>query len=267
MLLRPLVRALPPLWLSGQASSVRASTILRRMADLPFADLEEITGAGTALVLAPHPDDESLGCGGLIAEACARGRPPVVAVLTDGTMSHPASASHPPPRLKALREAETRAAMAALGLGPERVHFLGLRDGQAPREGPAMREAAARVAHLARMHAATVILATWEHDPHDDHVAAHAIAREAARVAGARLVSYPIWGWTLPPRRRLPADAAAVAGARLHIGRHLSAKRKAIAAHASQSSSLITDDPEGFRLPDALLAALCRPFEVFLYAR
>ena len=102
---------------------VRAGDVLRCMESLPIADLDAITGGGTALVLAPHPDDESLGCGGLIAEACARGHPPVVAVLTDGTMSHPSSPSHPAPRLKALREAEARAAVESLGLSPDRLHF------------------------------------------------------------------------------------------------------------------------------------------------
>lgn len=235
------------------------------MAILPFADLNEITGSGTAIVLAPHPDDESLGCGGLIAEACSRGHPPAVVVLTDGSMSHPSSRSHPPPRLRALRQAEAQAAVAALGLERERLHFLGLPDGRAPREGLAMERAAACIAELARTYGASTILTTWEHDPHADHIAAQAIARAAARLAAARLVSYPVWGWTLPPRQRLPG--AMVAGARLDIARHLPAKRRAIAAHESQYSGLIADDPRGFRLPASLLSAVDRPFEVFLFER
>jgi LmbE family N-acetylglucosaminyl deacetylase len=128
-----------------------------------------------------------------------------------------------------------------------------------------METAAACVADLARTYGAGVILATWEHDPHADHVAAQAIALAAARLAGVRLVSYPVWGWAIPPRRRLPL--ATVADARLDIGRHLPAKRRAIAAHRSQYSGLIADDPEGFRLPASLLSAVDRPFEVFLFAR
>ncbi|MBD0270717.1 MAG: PIG-L family deacetylase [Acetobacteraceae bacterium] len=235
------------------------------MADLPFVDLDEVTGGGTALVLAPHPDDESLGCGGLIAEACSRGRPPFVVVLTDGSMSHPSSRSHPPARLRTLRQAETRAAVDALGMERDRLHFLGLPDGRAPHDGPAAEEVATRVAELARRCGAGAIFTTWEHDPHADHVAAHAIARTAARRTGARLVSYPVWGWALPPRQRLPV--AAVAGARLDTARHLPAKRRAIAAHASQRAGVIADDPNGFRLPASLLSAVDRPFEVFLFER
>ena len=240
-----------------------AGTVLGRMASLPYADLDSITGGRTTLVLAPHPDDESLGCGGLIAEACARSRPPVVAVLTDGTMSHPNSPSHPAPRLRALREAEAQAAVESLGLGAHRLYFLGLRDSAVPTEGPEFQAAAARLVRLIRDHDAGSILVTWEHDPHPDHAAAHRLAAEAARITGVRLIAYPVWGWTLPAHRCLPSRPTT--GARLDIARHLPAKRRAVAAHASQHSGLIADDPQAFRLPADMLAIHDRPFEVFLF--
>lgn len=257
-------RAPPLAGVRPTGPAVRAGDVQRRMAALPHADLDAITGGGTTLLLAPHPDDESLGCGGLIAEACARGRPPVVVVLTDGTMSHPFSASYPAPRLKALREAEARAAVAILGLPPDRLHFLEFPDGQAPSEGSGLALAADRVARLGRQYGAGSILATWEHDPHHDHVAAHLIAREAARLTGSRLLSYPVWGWILPAGHLLPDRA--VLGARLDIARHLPAKRRAIAAHASQHPGLITDDPNGFHLKPDMLAFHGRSFEVFLFS-
>jgi LmbE family N-acetylglucosaminyl deacetylase len=232
------------------------------MLSLPPADLDDITGPGTVLILAPHPDDESLGCGGLIAEACARGRPPVLAILTDGAMSHPASASHPAPVLRARREQETLEAAAQLGLPASRVHFLAFPDSRAPLDGPELAEAAARVAALAGQHGAGCILSTWEHDPHGDHLSAHRVAAEAARLAGTRLVSYPVWGWMLPGGQHMPS--AEIAGARLDIARHLPAKRRAIMAHASQHGG-IPDDPEGFRLPVEFLAVHDRGFEVFLF--
>ena len=240
-----------------------ARTILNRMVALPHADLDAITGGRATLVLAPHPDDESLGCGGLIAEACARGRPPVVAVLTDGTMSHPNSPSYPAPRLKALREEEARAAVECLGLGADRLHFLGLRDTAVPGEGAAFQDTVARLVGLIRQHDLGSILVTWEHDPHADHVAAHRIAAAVARMAGVRLIAYPVWGWTLPANRCLPGGPTT--GARLDIARHLPAKRRAIAAHASQHSALIADDPQAFRLAPEMLAIHDRPFEVFLF--
>jgi len=186
-------------------------------------------------------------------------------VLTDGAASHPGSVAFPPARLVALRQEETRAAVAALGLAPGRLRFMGLPDGRAPQAGAAMDSAAAHLTAIAREAGAGVILAAWEHDPHPDHVAAAAIARRAAGLAGARLLSYPVWGWALPPGKRLPIGA--IAGARLDIAAHLPAKRRAIAAHASQHGAVVADDPRGFRLPATLLAALDQPFEVFLAAR
>lgn len=247
------------------AAGESAATILARMRALPFAAPEALLGVGTPLVLAPHPDDESLGCGGLIAACCAMGRPPIVVVLTDGAGSHPNSVVFPPARLVALRAAETRAALTALGLPPSRLHVMGLPDGQVPRAGPAMEHAAAALAEIAQRGGVGTILCTWEHDPHPDHVAAHAIAARAATLVGARLLSYPVWGWALPPRRRL--EVGPIAGARLDITAQLPAKRRAIAAHASQHGTLVADDPRGFRLPATLLAALDQPFEVFLVPR
>ena len=142
---------------------------------------------------------------------------------------------------------------------------MGLPDGQVPRSGPAMEDAAAALAAIAQRAGVGTILCTWEHDPHADHVAAHLIASRAAALAGARLLSYPVWGWALPPRRRL--HVGAMAGARIDITAQLPAKRRAIAAHASQHGAVVADDPGGFRLPPTLLAALDQPFEVFLFPR
>jgi LmbE family N-acetylglucosaminyl deacetylase len=262
MFLNRVIRAVPRVSRAALGRTIRAERVLAAMAALPLSDLDAVTGDATALVLAPHPDDESLGCGGLIAEACARNRPPLVAILTDGRASHPSSAAYPPPRLVALREEETRRAVAELGLSPSRLHFLGAQDGAAPQSGAGMRRLAERVADLAREAGAGLLLTTWEHDPHPDHLAANAIGREAARITGLPLLRYPVWGWTLPPRNWLPK--APVAGFRLAMGQHLQAKRRAIAAHASQYTDLIADDPRGFRLPQRLLSALDQPWEAFL---
>lgn len=240
-----------------------AGEVLATWRGLPFADFDRIA-VGPLLVLAPHPDDETLGCGGLIAEACARGREAQVAILTDGTRSHPNSQQYPAPRLKALRESEARAAAAALGMPDDRLHFIGLRDENLPHEGSEFDSVVRRLTELMASFAATTILATWRHDPHDDHIAAHFIAAAVARRTRARHLAYPVWGWTLPLEQPLPE--AATRGVRLDISRRLETKRRAISAHASQMGGLITDDPYGACLPDSLLANFLEPFEVFLEA-
>ncbi len=239
-----------------------AGDALRRMESLPLARLATILGGRAPLILAPHPDDESLGCGGLIAEACAQGLIPYVLVVTDGTGSHPGSRAYPAPQLRALRETEARAAVAALGLPSNRIGFLGLRDTATPRAGEAFDAAVEAVVSALHDRTCGALVGPWKHDPHGDHEATHAIAAAAASRAGVLHLAYPVWGWTLPPDTVI--DGPEPAGFRLDIARHLSAKRRAIAAHASQHGRVVTDDPGGFRLPSHLLALLDRGFETFL---
>jgi LmbE family N-acetylglucosaminyl deacetylase len=160
--------------------------------------------------------------------------------------------------------------VAALGLDPGRdLAFLGLPDGAVPSSGPGFEAA---VAAVLRGAAPAAVLASWRHDPHCDHAAAAALADALVRrlPAGTRLFAYPVWGlafahpipgFPLPAEPELPVPPR---GHRLDIARHLSAKRRAVAAHASQATGLIADSPGGFRLPPEALALAFRPFELFL---
>lgn len=261
---------------TAEDAPLRAGEALRAAEDWPAAaSLDALSpGPGGFLVIAPHPDDESIGCGGLLAECAARGRPVRVEVLTDGTGSHPGSPSFPPPRLAALRREETRAAVAALGLDPDRdLAFLGLPDTAVPSRGAAFDAALADLLRLAeRDEAPAAVFTTWGHDSHADHKAARALAGALARALPSRpkLFAYPVWGWAfahpvpdfpLPPE---PDLSEPLRGVRLSTQQHLAAKRRAVAAHRSQTTDLIADDPRGFRLPREALALWFRPFEVFL---
>jgi len=88
---------------------------------------------------------------------------------------------------EALRKAEARTAVAALGLPEDRLDFFGLRDEEAPRAGPEFDAAVDRLAALMAAHGIATVCATWRHDAHRDHVAAHRIAAAAAARTGARL--------------------------------------------------------------------------------
>ena len=232
------------------------------MRALPVSTIDVEMGGGPILILAPHPDDETLGCGGLIATAQAAGRAVFVLVLTDGTGSHPNSAAYPAARLKRLREAESRQAAQMLGLPESHVSFLGLTDTQAPQRGEAAEDAARAIALHAQSVGAGVMLTSWRHDPHCDHVSASILGVRAAALTGAALFEYPVWGWTLPPRRRL--EARAPAGFRLDVGRHIAAKQRAIACHRSQLGQVVTDDPDGFTLESQFVGLFTDRFETFL---
>jgi LmbE family N-acetylglucosaminyl deacetylase len=240
---------------------VRAGEVLDGLRNLPRADCQTLLREGPVLVLAPHPDDESLGCGGLLAACHEQGLPAYAAFLTDGAASHLHSRAYPPARLAALREAEARSALVSLGVDESRIVFLGLPDGDAPRRGRTFDLATNRLVSFARSRGIRTICTTWEHDLHPDHRAAWRIGRQVARTLDARLLCYPVWGWTIAPDTWLPAKR--IAGARLDITRYLAAKRHAIACHRSQTTYLISDDPTGFRLSHDMLMLFERPFEVF----
>ena len=239
----------------------RVADIHRGWETLPFAGMEAFFGVGRIMILAPHADDESLGCGGLIAQCCRYNRPPVIVFVTDGTGSHPNSPSTPPAALRRLREAEAEEALRRLGHDdPDAIIFLGLRDTAAPHHGPVFNAAMARISLLAK--GCTTICAPWHHDPHCDHVATDLLAQGVAACTGMRHLSYPVWGWTLPPQ--LEIDEPPVDGIRLNIADVLPAKKTAIAAYRSQLGKIIHDDPSGFELPANLLHVFERPFEVYL---
>jgi len=241
----------------------RADDWLAAADALPVLDLDALTGVGALVVVAPHPDDESLGCGGIIAEARARGRDVRVIVLSDGTGSHPNSILYPAQRLRAVHEAEASEAVRALGLAPDALSFLRLPDRAIPTEGPEAGAATMRIAAAAREAVASAILVTWAGDPHRDHqAAAQLAARAAAMLPGMRLLAYPVWAWSLAPDA--PVSEGPPRGGRVDITRRLPAKALAVAAHRSQVTPLIVDDPEGSCLEPAMLARHARPHEILL---
>ena len=227
-----------------------------------FATLPERLGTGGLVVVAPHPDDESLACGGLIAEACSEGRPVRIVVVSDGTGSHPASKTHPKARLMRLREEETRQAARELGLDPRHIVFLRLPDRYVPSEGPSAEEAIERIQACAIEVGAEAIFVSWRHDPHCDHQASYRLVRSVQRrLPTARVYEYSVWGSALPAETPIERVCD---GFRIRMGSHaLAKKRRAIAAHRSQTTDLIRDDPNGFRLTPDDLVRFEQPFEVF----
>jgi len=158
-------------------------TLLRRYPDL--VDPSRLTG-GPVLCVAPHPDDETAGCGGMLAFHARAGDPVTVAVLTDG-----ARGSHRRDRDEAyvrLRQAEAVAALAVLGL--PRPEFLELPDGGLA----AVADLRARLAALIRRTGARTVYAPSPFEIHPDHVAAAVAAVGAAADAApdARVLLYEI---------------------------------------------------------------------------
>jgi LmbE family N-acetylglucosaminyl deacetylase len=233
---------------------------------LPLYSVATIAAA-SVLVVAPHPDDECLGCGGAIALLRSLGCRVHILVMSDGTMSHPNSRRYPVAALRSLREAETRSAMGILGVEREDITFLRLPDGAVPL--PTHEEFQAAVLVCQRYLAAIdpqLIFLPWRQDPHVDHRATWTIIQAALNLPHPRLLEYPIWNWELAQRGDLQS-LSFLSAWRLDTLVVNSLKQRAIAAYQSQVTSLIDDDPEGFQLSSEMLTYFSHPWEVYLEAQ
>ncbi|SHJ25723.1 PIG-L deacetylase family protein [Wenxinia saemankumensis] len=233
------------------------TALLRAAATAPEPELEELTGEGDVLVLAPHPDDESLACGGAIAAAMETGRRVRVVIVTDGSRSHPSSTSDPPGILAELRHGEVDRAVAILSEGRLVPDWLGYPDDAAP-DGPAAFEEIE--GRLAPLRGITSIWTTWGGDPHPDHQRVWRLARWLAPRIGARVWGCPVWGrfetsWDIPDRV-----------VRFGTTPWRERKRAAVAAHLSQMTALIDDDGGGFVMPEEVQRHFVDTDEIFIPA-
>lgn len=224
---------------------------------LPIKTIEEIAGS-PVLIVAPHPDDETLGCGGAIALLRALNCDVRVLIVSDGTLSHPNSKTYPAPRLKALREGETLSALNLLGVENKSVTFLGLQDGSIPEQYTnAVENCRAYLAKLKPQ----IIFVPWRQDPHSDHRATWKLIHDALDTLSPRIIEYPIWDWD--PEQR--GDFTGTVDCwRLDISKMLELKEKAIRAYRSQTTNLIDDDPEAFILTPEMLLNFTHPWEMYL---
>lgn len=186
------------------------------------------------LVLAPHPDDETLGTGALITHCAAHDRLGGIVFLTDGTGSHPEGT----PRVAATRRKEARNAVGRLGAKAIPTIWMGWRDAHPYSfDSKAFARGADRLAALLRWHRIDAIAVSDKSEAHCDHVAAYRLAEAALRRARRPIALFAYHVWSDTPRR-----ARRIATPAMPVGR----RRHALLAHRSQLSPVIG---EGFRLP------------------
>jgi len=213
------------------------------------------------LVLVAHPDDETLGAGGLIATAAAAGAVVHVLIASDGEASHPQSATHTGAQLAAIRRTEAEAALRRLA--PSAVAtFLALPDGRLAEQEGALADAVRD--HLL---GPCLLVSTWAGDGHPDHAAcARAAAAACAGRSDVVRWQFPIWAWHWADPAAAPGRAFAEQRCvRLDLDPAArAAKTRAIACYPSQHEPLSDLPGDEAILPPDVLAHFRHDNEVFI---
>jgi LmbE family N-acetylglucosaminyl deacetylase len=217
----------------------------RRWAEVDRLDTSAVS---SVLVVAAHPDDETLGAGGLIASLHRRGARVTVLLATRGGASHPGGIQEK--RVDEFRSALARIAPAA------RIVDADLADS---RLGDHRDELTMHVMRAAD--GVDLILAPWRGDGHGDHRAAGEIAASVAMGLGVRLLEYPIWlwHWGAPHSPETPWGDFV----RFEIDEHSGvAKARGLECYASQR---LPNDNEPPILHERMLAHFQRDWETFIW--
>lgn len=184
---------------------------------------------GSIMVIAPHPDDEIIGAGGVILHALAQQQAVHLVYLTEGEAACPAL---PAEQVKSRRHELTQQIASQIRLPQDHQHFLGLADGAVPHRGqPGYPAAKQALQQLIESLQPDHVLATHEMDYWPfDHVACAHLAEDAVAAAThrANLYFYWVWAWYhLRPWQLLRAGDSGLFAV-------------SNAAHASQKQALVS---------------------------
>lgn len=231
---------------------------------LPKSDLCTFVPPGSrAVVIAPHPDDEVLAFGGLLAMLApltlsegANYPPPLVVAVTDGEASHPGSQRWPADRLAQRRTLESEQSLQQLGILAQQRVRLSIADGRV-REN---QETLARQLQ-ALLQPGDTVFSTWALDGHPDHEASAQATATAAAHRHCKHWQAPVWmwHWAKPGQPQVPWH-------RMHRldlpAEALRRKLDAIQEHGTQLAWQDTGAPPVLTVPT--LQRLMRPSEYLI---
>jgi len=210
---RPLVPRPPDGSGPGRWRQLRGSATPWQPPDLPTT------------IVVPHPDDEALLFGGLIAALTRRSIRCDVIAVTDGESAYDGVDRR---ALAARRRCEQDESFDLLGVDASRIHRLGLPDGAVAEHADALTAAIVDRGN-------SVVVAPWRHDHHCDHEACGRAAERAAMTLGAALYGGMFWAWhhtSTDALRRTDQDAELLALALDAASWH--GRLEALARHRTQ---------------------------------
>lgn len=210
------------------------------------------------VVIAPHPDDEVLGVGGLIQVALSQRMLVEIVAVTDGEASHPRSKVAAILDLVGVRSDETCEALRRLGWREPQVTRLHLPDGKVSEHRDQLDRALKSI-----LLSDDLCVAPWRRDGHPDHDVCGESAFVASSAVGARMLEYLVWAWhwTTPESFDIPWQQCR----RLDLTRRDRAcKRWATSAFGSQTRPLGPDLEDAAVLPAPLMRRFWRSYEVYI---
>ncbi len=220
-----------------------------------------------AIVFAPHPDDETLGCGGMIALKRQQGVEVWVVFLTDGQDSQ---FNHV--RIKTIaelvqiRQHEALAALDTLGVQASEIRFLDLPDGSLPNLPEAKRQQVVnQLIDLLEASNAQEVYVTYRKDIHPDHQEAYELVRSAVLQSQRELelIQYPVWANWRPQQIDFQAEEVENVY-RLSIAETRDKKMQALDAYRSQYLPLALGAKPP--LPPGFIKWFSSPYEIFFKA-
>lgn len=210
-------------------------------------------------IFAPHPDDEVLGCGGLLQQLAANGNPIVLIHVTNGTQSHPNSQIYSQESLDTIRPQESVKALEVLGVANQVTTMaLNLADGNVFAQQDQFHQELSAI-----IQPEDILITTFINDGHPDHEATGQVVASFAKQQ--HLACYQVliwaWHWAKPGDSRIPWHCAM----RVNLTtEQLQRKLQAITCFKSQ---ITADDSTGSPpiLSAKAIARISQPWEVYLY--
>lgn len=228
--------------------------------DLPRFDIaKNFAPHQRVCIFAPHPDDEVLGCGGLLQQLAANGNPIVLIHVTNGTQSHPNSQIYSQESLDIIRPQESVKALEVLGIAHQvKTIALDLTDGNVFSQQDRFQQKLTSI-----IQPNDVLVTPFMRDGHPDHEATGLVVASFAKQYDLACYQVLIWAWhwAKPADNRIPWHNA------IRVDLTTEQLQRKIEAIACFESQITADESTGTPpiLSAQTIARISQPWEVYLY--
>ena len=246
--------------IEGDGTSQDAWKNWSGLQDMPRFDIaKSFASHQRVCIFAPHPDDEVLGCGGLLQQLAANGNPIVLIHVTNGTQSHPNSQFYSQEKLNIIRPQESVKALEVLSVAHQVMTIaLDLTDGSVFAQQDQFHQKLSTI-----IQPNDILITPFMHDGHPDHEATGQVVVSFAKQH--HLACYQVliwaWHWAKPADSRIPWHCA------MRVDLTAEQLQRKIEAITCFESQITADDSTGNPpiLSAQTIARISQPWEVYLY--